>query len=375
MSTIAKRFTALDVFRGMTIIFMIIVNTPGNYDTTYAPLLHAKWFGFTPTDLVFPSFLFAIGNAMSFVMRKWERMKQSQVLIKIFKRSFIIFLLGFLMYWFPFVKVDAMNNISSFPIGETRILGVLQRIALCYLAASLMIWYLKPKMIWIISLVLLFGYWILLYVFGDAGRELTMTGNAGLKLDLWLLGENHLYHGEGIAFDPEGLLSTLPAIVNIFGGYFAGVWIQKKGSSYEGITKLLLAGVALTSIGYLWDMSFPVSKKLWTSSFVMLTIGLDCIIIGSLMYIIEFYKNERWTNFFEIVGKNPLFIYLLSEILVILLFTIHMAGGITLYEWIYQHIFVYTGAYFGSFLFAITFSLFCWSVSWWMDKKKIYIRV
>ncbi len=375
MSTIAKRFTALDVFRGMTIIFMIIVNTPGNYDTTYAPLLHAKWFGFTPTDLVFPSFLFAIGNAMSFVMRKWESMKQSQVLIKIFKRSIIIFLLGFLMYWFPFVKVDAMNNISSFPFGETRILGVLQRIALCYFAASLIIWYLKPKMIWIISLVLLFGYWILLYVFGDAGRELTMTGNAGFKLDLWLMGENHLYHGEGIAFDPEGWLSTVPAIVNIFGGYFAGVWIQKKGSSYEGITKLLLAGVALTSIGYLWDMSFPVSKKLWTSSFVMLTIGLDCIIIGSLMYIIEFYKNERWTNFFEIVGKNPLFIYLLSEILVIILFTIHLAGGITLYEWIYQHIFVYAGAYFGSFLFAVTFSLFCWSVGWWMDKKKIYIRV
>jgi len=136
MTTILQRFIALDVFRGMTIIFMIIVNTPGNYDTTYAPLLHANWHGFTPTDLVFPSFLFAIGNAMSFVMKKWGNMKPPQVLGKIFKRTFIIFLLGYLMYWFPFVKVDTMNNISSFPIGETRILGVLQRIALCYLAAS-----------------------------------------------------------------------------------------------------------------------------------------------------------------------------------------------------------------------------------------------
>jgi predicted acyltransferase len=354
---------------------MIIVNTPGNYDTTYAPLLHSNWHGFTPTDLVFPSFLFAIGNAMSFVMKKWNSMTQSQVLIKIFKRTFLIFLLGYLMYWFPFVKVDAANNISSFPIGETRILGVLQRIALCYLAASLLIWYLKPKTTLIISAVLLLGYWMLLYIFGDAGQELTLTGNAGLKLDLWLMGENHLYHGEGIAFDPEGWLSTLPAIVNIIGGYFAGKWIQKTGSTFEGIAKLLLAGVVLTFIGYLWDMSFPINKKLWTSSFVIFTIGLDCILIAALMYVIEFYKHKKWTNFFEIVGKNPLFIYLLSELVVILMFTIHMADGTSLYAWLYQHIFVYAGAYLGSFLFAIAFMLFCWSVGWWMDKKKIYIRV
>jgi len=375
MSTTFPRFTALDVFRGMTICLMIIVNTPGNYATTYAPLLHADWHGFTPTDLVFPSFLFAIGNAMSFVMKKWASWTQSQVLWKIFKRSFIIFILGFLMYWYPFVKVDTMNNISSFPFGETRILGVLQRIALCYLAAALIIWYLKPKMTLIISGIILFGYWILLYVFGDAGQELTLTGNATIKLDRWLMGESHMYHGEGIAFDPEGWLSTLPAIVNITGGYFAGVWIQKKGSTYEAITKLLLVGVALTFIGYLWDMSFPINKKLWTSSFVVFTIGLDCILIAVLMYIIQFYKNKKWTNFFEIVGKNPLFIYMFSEILLITMYTIHMADGTTLFSWIYHHFFVYAGAYFGSFLYALTFMLFCWSIGWWMDKKKIYIRV
>jgi predicted acyltransferase len=375
MTTTFPRFTALDVFRGMTICLMIIVNSPGNYDTTYSPLLHANWHGFTPTDLVFPSFLFAIGNAMSFVMKKWGSMKQSQVLTKIFKRTFIIFILGFLMYWFPFVKVDSMNNISSFPIGETRILGVLQRIALCYFAASLMIWYLKPKMTLIISGIILFGYWILLYVFGDAGQELTLTGNATIKLDRWLMGESHMYHGEGIAFDPEGWLSTLPAIVNIIGGYFAGVWIQKKGSTYEAISKLLLIGFVLTFIGYLWDLSFPVNKKLWTSSFVMLTIGLDCILIAGLMYIIEFYKKKRWTNFFEIFGKNPLFIYVFSELLLITMLKIHMADSTTVFSWIYNHFFVYAGAYFGSFLYAISFMLFCWSIGWWMDKKKIYIRV
>jgi len=375
MTKAFPRFTALDVFRGMTICFMIIVNTPGNYDTTYAPLLHANWHGFTPTDLVFPSFLFAIGNAMSFVMKKWGNMERSKVLLKIFKRSFIIFILGYLMYWFPFVKVDTLNNISSFPIGETRILGVLQRIALCYLAASLMIWYLKPKLSLIISSVLLLGYWLLLYVFGDAGLQFTLTGNAALKLDVWLMGESHMYQGEGIAFDPEGWLSTLPAIVNIIGGYFAGVWIQKKGSSYEGIARLVLIGLALTFIGYVWDMSFPINKKLWTSSFVIFTIGLDCILIAALMYIIEFYKHKRWTNFFEIVGKNPLFIYLLSELLLISMLTIHMADGTTLFSWIYHHFFAYAGVYFGSFQYAITFMLLCWSVGWWLDKRKIYIRV
>lgn len=375
MTATFKRFTALDVFRGMTICLMIIVNTPGNYATTYSPLLHASWHGFTPTDLVFPSFLFAIGNAMSFVMKKWKLLKPSKVLIKILKRSAIIFLLGFLMYWYPFVKVDSANTISSFPLSETRIFGVLQRIAICYLIASLMIWYLKPKVNLILSGLILFGYWGLLYLFGESGQELTLSGNAVLKLDLLLFGENHLYHGEGIAFDPEGLLSTLPAIVNIIGGYFAGVFIQKKGVSFESISKLLLIGVLLTVIGYLWDLSFPVNKKLWTSSFVVLTIGLDCILIAGIMYTVEFYKRKKWTRFFEIFGKNPLFIYLLSEILLISMLTVHMADGATLFAYIYTHFFAYAGAYLGSFLYALSFMLLCWSVGWWLDKRKIYIRV
>jgi predicted acyltransferase len=375
MTIPSPRFTALDVLRGMTIVFMIIVNTPGNYDTTYSPLLHAQWHGFTLTDLVFPSFLFVVGNAMSFVMKRWQNMKQSQVLLKIFKRTLIIFLLGYLMYWYPFFKFNDANHITSFPFGETRILGVLQRIAICYLIASLIIWYLKPKMAFIMGLVFLLGYWILLYVFGESGRELTLTGNAVLKFDLWSMGPNHLYHGEGIAFDPEGWLSSIPATVNVIAGYLVGLWVQKRGKSYEGIAKLLLIGLALVFLGYMWDLLFPINKKLWTSSYVIYTIGLDCVILGALMYIIQFNKRTKWTYFFESVGKNPLFIYLLSEILVITMFTIHMGDGSSLYAWIYDHIFKYAGAYFGSFLFAITFMLFCWSVGWWMDKRKIYIRV
>ena len=141
--TLQQRNVALDVFRGMTVCFMIIVNTPGNSDTTFSPLHHAAWNGFTPTDLVFPSFLFAVGNAMSFVMKKWANQSQQKVVWKILKRTAIIFLLGYLMYWFPFFRLDKDHSFMAFPISNTRIMGVLQRIALCYGIASLMIYFLK----------------------------------------------------------------------------------------------------------------------------------------------------------------------------------------------------------------------------------------
>jgi len=231
--TATKRFLALDVFRGMTICLMIIVNTPGN-DMSFAPLHHAKWHGFTPTDLVFPSFLFAVGNAMSFVMPKWAGMSQSLILTKIFKRTSLIFLLGFLMYWFPFVRFDDNHHLVLSPLSDTRILGVLQRIALCYGIGSLMIYFLKPRLALITGIVFLFLYWGLSVWFGEASDPFSITGNAGLKLDLWLFGESHLYHGEGFAFDPEGLLSTLPAIGNVLAGFTVGSYIQKKGKNGKG---------------------------------------------------------------------------------------------------------------------------------------------
>ena len=370
-----QRFTALDVFRGMTICLMIVVNTPGNYQTTYAPLLHAQWHGFTPTDLVFPSFLFAVGNALSFVLPRWEQKPNAYVSGKILKRTAIIFFLGYLMYWFPFFKLDKNLNILSFPISETRIMGVLQRIALCYGIAALLIHFCKIKMATIISIVLLICYWLMLLFFGEAGKEFTMTGNLGQKIDLWLLGEKHLYHGEGIAFDPEGLLSTLPAIGNVVAGFMAGKFIQDKGKTYETLTRLMLAGFLCLVIAYFWDLNFPINKKLWTSSFVLYTVGLDCIIIAIIIYAIDFLHKTKWANFFEVAGKNPLAIYLLSELLAIILWTIHIDKKTALYQWIYKNIFSYAGAYQGSFLFAVSFMLLCWSVGYWMDKKKIYLRV
>ena len=176
-----NRFTTLDVFRGMTICFMIIVNSPGSGAVQWAPLDHAAWFGFTPTDLVFPSFLFATGNALSFSKKKFET--NSTFLGKIFKRTVIIFLLGYLMYWFPFMHREEGSWVFN-PIGNTRIMGVLQRIALCYFFGSLIVHYCSKKVTVIISLVLLFGYWAFMEFFGISGQEYTMLGNAGTRLDI-----------------------------------------------------------------------------------------------------------------------------------------------------------------------------------------------
>lgn len=375
MTNASTRFTALDVFRGLTICLMIIVNTPGNGATTFSPLNHAHWNGFTPTDLVFPSFLFAVGNAMSFVMLKWASLKQSQVLWKIFKRTLIIFLLGYLMYWFPFVKLNAANQVIAFPFEETRVFGVLQRIALCYCFASLLVYYLKPRTALIVSIGLLFIYWLLLYLLGDPAAPLSLEGNAVLRVDKWLIGEKHLYHGEGLAFDPEGLLSTLPAIANVVGGYIAGKFIQQKGNTYEGLSVLLLSGVILLFLGYAWDLSLPINKKLWSSSFVLYTVGLDCIILSVIIYITQFKNKTGWTYFFEVFGRNPLFIYLLSELAAILLYFFKTGPKTSVFQWIYRNIFSHAGAYTGSLLFAVSFMLCCWLVGYILDKRKIYIRV
>jgi len=373
--SLTQRSLALDVFRGMTVCFMIIVNTPGNGHTTYSPLLHAQWHGFTPTDLVFPSFLFAVGNAMSFVMLKWANMNQSTVVWKILKRTALIFLLGYLMYWFPFFKFDKNHHMISFPIAETRILGVLQRIALAYGIAALMIYFLKPRVATLITCVILVLYWPVMIYFGEATDPLSLTGNAGLRLDKWLMGDKHLYHGEGIPFDPEGWLSTLPAVGNVVGGYLVGRFIQQKGKTYEGLAKLLLAGCELVCLAYFWDITFPINKKLWTSSFVLYTVGLDCVILSAIIFIVDFLNKRNWTYFFEVFGRNPLFIYLLSEILVTILYLVLVSPKVNLHGWIYTNIFSHAGAYLGSLLFAISYMLICWLVGLWLDKRKIYVRV
>jgi predicted acyltransferase len=371
-----NRFLSLDVFRGMTLCFMIIVNTPGTAPA-FSPLEHAKWHGFTPTDLVFPSFLFAVGNAMSFAMKKYAAIGTAAVLGKIFKRTAVIFLCGFLLYWFPFVTVDH-GHISLLPLSHTRIMGVLQRIALCYCFASLIIYFFSKQTVIIISILLLLGYWAILLIFGDHASPLGMTTNAGTYLDKFLFGDDHLYHGEGLPFDPEGVLSTLPAIVNVVIGYYAGKFIQDKGKGYDTIAKLLLTGCLFIFIAICWNMAFPINKKLWSSSFVMVTTGLDLVILSFLVYALEInsWTKGNWPVFFTVLGKNPLFLYLVSEVLIQLFLMIPAGPKSNLYGWLNTAIFqvVAPGAI-GSLLFAIFYMLICWLVGYGMDNRKIYIRV
>ncbi len=373
-----SRFLSLDVFRGITVCFMIIVNTPGSGATPFSPLLHASWHGFTPTDLVFPSFLFAVGNAMSFSIKKNIDAANTAVLGRILKRTILIFLLGFLMYWFPFFAFNSEGNLSLTPISETRIMGVLQRIALCYFFAAIMIHYLSDKVIMIISALLLVGFWVILLLFGDPADPFSMQGNAGQYLDKFFLGDSHLYHGEGIAFDPEGLLSTMPAIVNVIIGYFTGKFIQQKDKGFETIAKLFLIGGLLILLALCWNTVFPVNKKLWTSSFVLLTTGLDLAIIAALLYIVEIEKWNKWnwTKFFTVFGKNPLFIYLLSELLLVPFYRIQITPDANLHSWINTFFFqVIAPGAIGSLLFAVCYMLFCWLIGWWLDKKRVYIKV
>jgi predicted acyltransferase len=378
MAKTTERFLSLDVFRGMTICFMIIVNTPGSGATAFAPLEHAKWHGFTPTDLVFPSFLFAVGNAMSFSLGKYKLNSDAAFWGKIIRRTLLIFLLGYLMYWFPFFRLDQAGHVVAAPIQHTRIMGVLQRIALCYFFASVLIHYCSTRTVYIVSALLLIGYWVLLLSFGNSGDPYGMVTNAGYYLDKAVLGENHMYHGEGVAFDPEGILSTLPSIVNVVIGYYAGVFIQRKGKGYETMTKLLLVGALFIFIALCWNMVFPINKKIWSSPFVLLTTGIDLIMIAGLLYIVEMrqWNPLNWTRFFVVFGKNPLFIYLLSELLVVFLYMIRVHPGQSFFNWIntvfYQ---VIAPGAVGSLLFALSYMMVCWFIGWILDRRHIYVRV
>lgn len=378
MPTTSQRFIALDVFRGMTICFMIIVNTPGSGADPFPPLEHAGWHGFTPTDLVFPSFLFAVGNAMSFSLERYRQMGTQAFFSKVIRRTLLIFLLGYLMYWFPFFRLDASGHVIGAPIRNTRIMGVLQRIALCYFFGSLLIYYFRKKTVITITVILLVLYWLILLLFGDQAQPFSLLGNAELHFDKWLMGVHHLYHGEGLPFDPEGWLSTIPAIGNVVAGYYTGVYIRENGKNFETLAKLMLWGSLFIFIALWWNMVFPINKKLWTSTFVLLTSGIDLLLISALIYVIE--MNERfwkgWTQFFIIFGKNPLFIYLLSELLVTVLFMIRIGKTQSFFSWINKVFFqvIAPGAV-GSLLFALCYMLFCWCIGWILNKRKIYVKV
>ncbi|MDN4632599.1 heparan-alpha-glucosaminide N-acetyltransferase domain-containing protein [Sphingomonas sp. PsM26] len=366
-----RRFTALDVFRGITVFLMILVNTAGPGSPAYSQLVHAEWIGFTLADAIFPSFLFAMGNAMSFAMR--NPLTARPYLARLLRRGSIIFVLGFLMYWFPFVA-EGDDGWAPIPFALTRVPGVLQRIALCYVAAGLLVRWLSVRQILMACAALLLGYWAMLLVLSAPGMAYDKFGTIGTQLDLWLLGPGHLYKKDG-GFDPEGLLGTLPAIVNVLAGYLAGRAVQRGIDLSRTVWLMAVIGAALIVAGLAWSPWFPIAKKLWTGSYVLLTTGIDCIALAGVIALVEIAGIRRGTRFFLILGRNPLAIYLFSELFITAINLIPAGGDHGLYGWVGIEIFqrVAPGAL-GSLLCAFAYTMVCWAVGWWMDRKGLVLK-
>lgn len=389
-----QRFYSLDVFRGATVCLMILVNNPGNWEHIYPPLEHASWHGLTPTDLVFPFFLFAVGNAMALTMPKLEAAGASTFWKKIIKRTILIFLIGLFLNWWPFVRwqSDSLNfkhwvdPVS--PENGIRILGVLQRIAICYFLASVILYYFKAKQSLYITLTLLVVYWILC-VIGNPADPYSLSGWFGTDVDKKILGVAHMYKGEGVAFDPEGIMSTIPSTVEVIFGYLIGNYIHRKGKNFEMVSSLFVAGVVMLIAGFCWDMVFPINKKIWTSSFTIYTSGLATITIATMIYVIELKNIKGWlTRFFDVFGKNALFVFALSAFLPRLLGLIriplnsHSNGEDKIvytnpWNWLYQKVLVHIPGdpRLGSLVYALCVITFMWAICWWLDRRKIYIKV
>ena len=371
MTKNSNRLVSLDIFRGMTVAFMIIVNTPGClWEYAYPPLLHAKWHGCTPTDLVFPFFLFIVGISTFFSLKKYGGKINSYSVIKILRRTVLIFALGLILTIFPKFIMD---------YSHLRIFGVLQRIALAYGIGAIICLVVKRDFLWVVVAVLLLGYWALLALAGGADPYALET-NLALKVDLAVVGANHLYQGFGIPFDPEGLLSTIPAVATVIIGYFTGGIIAsvKKGDS-KIVLKLVLLGVALFGLGSLWGVVFPINKALWTSSYTLYTAGLGMIVFALIYFLSDVLKFQKWGMFFIILGTNAIFAYTLATAWAKAMLAVEFTGGgenLTLYSWFYQKVFVpFAGNTNGSLLFAITQLMLVWVITLILYRKKIFLKL
>ncbi|MDD5732535.1 MAG: DUF5009 domain-containing protein, partial [Bacteroidales bacterium] len=321
MSTVLtkQRYVALDVLRGMTIAGMILVNNPGTWSQIYPPLRHAQWFGCTPTDLVFPFFLFVVGTAMAFSFAGFfdgtASIKSGYA--KLYKRAILIFLVGLLLNAFPFfpVRPDAeltfWENLVQF-YSRLRILGVLQRIAMAYaLGGTLALWLKKPKRIAAAFAATLLVHWALLWFFGGDDPYSRET-NFARSLDLFLLGPKHLYKGYGLPFDPEGVLGMISGAGTVLMGYLAGVRIRKSTEKIQAVGSLYTWGLVSLGAGMVWSIWLPISKPLWTGSYVLYAGGWTLLMLAFFIYLIDIKGREKWFLPFRALGLNPLFAFVLS---------------------------------------------------------------
>lgn len=367
------RYLSIDFFRGLTIAFMIIVNTPGNGDFVYPQLRHAVWHGCTFTDLVFPSFMYIIGVSMWFSFGKFDHQWSPSAGWKILRRTALLFSIGLILNNFPFL----WKNWDTW-----RIMGVPQRLALGYGIASVLVLTCNRKVLIGLSAFFLLLYWGLLNWFVVPGYDpYQASGSAVLRLDQWLFGEAHLYRelvapGLRIAFDPEGVLSTLPAVVTVILGWLSGELMSLRARQKDVLVRDLLSlAIMLGFLGLAWDLFFPMNKKLWTSSYVLYVGALSMILFAASIWLIDVRGWRKGVHFFLAFGANSLFAYILSEALVMLLSAVRV-GEESARDWIYQAVFQSLApSELGSLMFALGYMLLCWLVCRWLFVRKIFIKI
>jgi predicted acyltransferase len=363
----ATRLTSLDVFRGLTIAGMILVNNSGDGVHTYWPLEHARWDGWTPTDLVFPFFLFIVGVSMvfSFASRAARGHSRKTLLLHVLKRSAIIFALGVFLYAYP-----------TFNWHTARIPGVLQRIAVVYLIASALVLYTGRATRAIVTAALLIGYWLLLTrvsVPGYGAGVLTMDGNLVGYVDRSLI-YNHLWIAH--RFDPEGILSTIPAIATCLLGVFTGEWMRSARSVSHKLAGLFGAAAAGLIAGEIWNLWLPINKMIWTSSYVLFTAGFALFMFGLCYWIVDVRGWKRWSIPFMMFGVNPLGIYFLASFAETAFYKHHLHGE-SIKEILYGRFFepLSSDPYLASLAWSISFVLIFFLVAWAMYRKQVFIRV
>ncbi len=363
------RLVSLDVFRGIAIAFMILLNNLGG-DTNYAILLHADWNGLTLTDIFFPFFLFILGAAIPYSLgsKLGHNERKKKLVPRIVRRTIILFALGAFINGFPY-----------FNLSTLRIMGVLQRIALCYLAASAIFLTLNRKKQIVTTILLMVLYWILMTVVpvpGYGPGVLDKNGNLAAYIDRLLL-PSHLYAG---TWDPEGFLSTIPALATTMLGLLTAEHLKSNRNPKEKSTALFLFGVLLMAIGTLWNLSFPINKNLWTSSFVALTGGMAIIILDICYYIIDFKKHTWWVKPFIIFGLNSIAAYVLTEIMNLTLIyanvTLSDGRSLSLKALIYESLFsCWAGPLNGSLLYGVAFLLFWLGIMAILYRQRVFIKI
>jgi len=396
-ATTRERLLSLDVFRGLTVAGMLLVNDPGTWSAIFPPLEHAEWNGWTPTDLIFPFFLFVVGitTHLSLSARRARGDDDSALMKQILRRGIIIYLLGFAMAMFPFYQwgtIDAIPNATAwdriiYRIEHVRILGVLPRIAIVYICAGLLTLKTTLRQQIVIIAALLFGYWFAMTLIPVPGENEigalllhTKDRNLAAYLDRAILGTNHTWIGS-VTYDPEGPMSTIPAIATAMLGVIAGRWIaQRDKPLLERINGLFAVGSIGMMLGLMWNWSFPINKNLWTSSYVIFTAGMACVALAAIMWIVDYYNVKWWTKPLVVFGVNPIVAFVGSGVMARLIYTLwhvnYQGKSIAIQNAIYQIVFLpWLPPRVASLAFAIAFVLLWYWILLILYKRQIILKV